>query len=314
MPESITDAPARQSRTLSLIGILALIALTAVILLTVRSLGAGQTSAAPANAGLTPLHEAAAAGDAAAVRQLAARNANLEAPVEDGPIAIKGMTPLILAAYKGNAEAVRALLDAGARIEARSADGRTALIYAAGWADVATVNLLLEAGARADARADAGMTALMFAAAARPEPAVLNALIDAGADVNARNKWRQDPLMIAARAGSLEKVERLLAAGADATATDLNGDTALTIAAETDGVEGLILETLIRAGADVNAATVEGITPLMKAARSGRLDLVELLLEAGAAPDATDENNWTAADWARNRQDEAGAAIADILK
>lgn len=314
MSDTDSPAPAHAGRPLlNFVGVLALIALGGVIFFAVNSLASGGRTPAASEAGLAPIHRAAADGDAAAVARLIARGVDLEATIKGGPIATEGMTPLLLAAYKGNAEVVRALIDADARLEARTADGRTPLIYAAGWGSAETVAALIEAGARVDARADAGMTALMFAAAPRPDVAVLSALIDAGADVNARNKWRQDPLMIAARAGALDKVERLLASGADATSTDLNEETALSLAAETADIDSLVLETLLRAGADADAANIEGVTPLMKAAQMGRADLVALLLEAGASRDAADANGWTAAAWARNRQDELGQQIARML-
>jgi ankyrin repeat protein len=55
-----------------------------------------------------------------------------------------------------------------------------------------------------------------------------------------------------------------------------------------------IADALLAAGADVNAVGRYGWTPLIEAAFWGRLDMVKLLLERGAKPDATAERGATA--------------------
>src|SRR5262249_2357899 len=151
-----------------------------------------------------------------------------------------GMTPLICAAFSGNAETVAMLIDKGAKVDARAADGRTALMYAAGWGDLARVKAILAAKSlQADEKerrrvvnmvaTDGGWTALMFAAA-RGTVDTITALIDAGADIDARNKWRQTALMAAVRVGDKEKVRTLLDAKASVKATDTDANTPLSIA------------------------------------------------------------------------------------
>ena len=46
------------------------------------------------------------------------------------------------------------------------------------------------------------------------------------------------------------------------------------------------VRSLLAKGADVNASSVGGVTPLMDAARNDRADIVEILLQAGANPNA----------------------------
>lgn len=51
---------------------------------------------------------------------------------------------------------------------------------------------------------------------------------------------------------------------------------------------------LLKSGADCNTSNEEGATLLMLAAGAGNMDLVDLLIEAGATIDATDSRGWTA--------------------
>jgi ankyrin repeat protein len=298
----------------SYVGVLALLVLGGLVIWGVQTLTSGFRgeggSSAPSMR--SDLKDAVLKNDSVAIR-LAINNGadvNLPIPTDEGGRA--GMTPLIHACFEGSPDTVRVLIDGKAKTEARTVDGRTALMYAAGWGDSIKVKLLLDAGARTDARAADGWTALMFAAA-RGDVSSLKALVDAGADVQATNKWRQTALMAAARTGSLEKVNALLDSGAQAGMADMNGDTALTIAAANE-VSPDVLAALVKAGAPVNGADMDGVTALMKAAERGDLAQVQVLLRLGADRAIKDKaNGWTARDWAAKRDDEKGRAVVGVL-
>ena len=51
---------------------------------------------------------------------------------------------------------------------------------------------------------------------------------------------------------------------------------------------------LLKSGADCNTGNEEGATLLMLAAGAGQIDMVEVLIAAGAEVDATDARGWTA--------------------
>lgn len=88
--------------------------------------------------------------------------------------------------------------------------------------------------------------------------------------------------------GPMTLVEGLLDAGADPNASDGDGFPPLVAAlspAERDDVAD-VLGLLLDRGADIEQRGINDYTPLHLAAETGRIDLVDLLLERGADPDA----------------------------
>jgi ankyrin repeat protein len=121
---------------------------------------------------------------------------------------------------------------------------------------------------------------------------VVRLLLAAGANVNAQNRYGSTALREAAMHGHVEAVRLLLAAKADVNMQNQNGDTALIEAARDGRVD--IVQLLLAAKADVNAQSQWGHTALIYAARGGSVEVVQLLLAAGADVNAQDQNGWTA--------------------
>jgi ankyrin repeat protein len=88
----------------------------------------------------------------------------------------------------------------------------------------------------------------------------------------------------AAMRGDREAVRSALARKADVNAAQIDGSTALHWAVERDDVE--IVDLLIRAGARVTARTREGVAPLQLAATNGNGPMIDRLLKAGADSNA----------------------------
>jgi len=107
------------------------------------------------NDGFTPLHLAAFFGGALAVGLLIDRGADVSA-VADNPMRVQ---PLHSAAAARDADAVRCLLEAGAAVDAQQMGGWTALQEAAGNGDAAMVDVLLAGGADVSVTNDAGKPA-----------------------------------------------------------------------------------------------------------------------------------------------------------
>ena len=96
--------------------------------------------------------------------------------------------------------------------------------------------------------------------------------------MNAANDLGATPLYLACRNRSAPMVERLLAAGANANAKLLNGETALMTCARTGEAEGV--KALLVHGADVKAKEPEhDQTALMWAAAQSHPEVVGMLIE-----------------------------------
>ena len=94
----------------------------------------------------------------------------------------------------------------------------------------------------------------------------------------------ESPVADAAQRGEGEEIRNLLRQGADPSAAQPDGMTALHWSALNDQLD--IVETLIFAGATLQPATrVGGYTPLHLASRAGNAEVVAALLDAGANPD-----------------------------
>jgi len=112
------------------------------------------------------------------------------------------------------------------RATAYSADGFTALHFAAFFGKVEAARTLLEAGAVVNAYSvnELQVQPLHSAASGRHHE-VCRVLIAAGADVNATQRHEFTPLHAAAKHGDAELVELFLSAGADPSARTESGDT-----------------------------------------------------------------------------------------
>jgi ankyrin repeat protein len=207
--------------------------------------------------GMTALHWAVYHDDTEMARLLVRSGAHVNATN------VYGVPPLSLASMNGNAAVVKALLDGGANANASLPGGETVLMTAARAGSVDSVKALLARGANPNARERRDQTALMWAAA-EGHAAVVQALIDGGADLRARLKSGFTPLFFAVREGHIEVTRTLLKAGANVN-------------------EALQHEEL-GPGVPVTEAVVNGTSPLLMAVHNGHFELAVALLDAGADP------------------------------
>ena len=248
--------------------------------------------------GVTPLSLAAGNGDAAMIGVLLQAGADANATDQTGE------TVLMIAARDGNLEAVKALLDAGAAVDAAEPKfQQTALMIAVRGDHPAVVDLLIQRKAKIEARTRVGPTP-----PARPpgagggshgEGIVRGGIPDQGA--RPATPGGMTPLLYAARDGRIESAKLLLVAGAKVNQADANGITPLLMALTNQQLP--LARLLVEHGADVNAADWYGRAPLWAAVeardlevngprlpngvdRPAALDLIKLLLDKGADPNA----------------------------
>ena len=303
-----------------------------------RLLDKGAKVDARAEHDTTPLHLAAQAGCTQATKLLLERKADVAARTDEGYQAVHlaaaswnepplqailqakgdpnakangGIRPLHLAADKKNKGCVKLLLDAGADPRVTTDDGIAPLHVAVERGDVDSTRLLLDGGADVNAATAAGLTPLLLACASSSGREIAGLLLDHAAAVNVATKDGATPLHFAVERGWDKVVQRLLDAGADASAKS-NGVTPLALARE--GHNSLIVGMLEKAGAAesdpllhllqaaadasesklrgalalagaadrVNGQDPNGNTPLHAAAFVGCDGCLRLLLESGA--------------------------------
>ena len=121
------------------------------------------------------------------------------------------------------------------------------------------------------------------------------ALVKAGADVSVAEKtsWRRRPVQLAAAAGHYSLVADMLRRSpSEVRSVDAMMFTPLHSAAVRGHVD--VVRLLLDAGAEVDAADDRGRTPLFRAAEYGRAAVVDLLVDCGAHLDWVDAFGWTA--------------------
>ena len=262
--------------------------------------------------GTSTLHWAVYHGDTDLVLRLLAAHADPNARND------YGSTPMSEAAIRGDVKVLGALLSAGADVDSANADGQTALMILARTGNVAAAQLLLSHGAHVNAREQwRDQTALMWAAA-QQQPAMVRLLLKHGAAVDERslvNNWARQvtaeprmqarpaggftPLLYAARSGCQECVQLLLKAGADPNLGDPDGVTPLLESILNFHFD--IAALLVSHGVDVDRWDTWGRSPLYAAVdldslpvggradrpsldQTSALQLIKLLLNAGANP------------------------------
>ncbi|MFA7346787.1 MAG: ankyrin repeat domain-containing protein [Desulfurivibrionaceae bacterium] len=144
-----------------------------------------------------------------------------------------------------------------------------------------------------------GKTILMQAVAQGFEEGVDHVLVKANVEaVNSATDDGTTALHCAIAPGNPAIVSRLLDFGAQPNVADHDGRTPLWLAAhrEDAGIAALLLDYK----ADPNCRVGKNrLTPLMAAAKNGRIEVVNLLLDRGADPGLVSEDGRTAANFAR---------------
>jgi ankyrin repeat protein len=121
------------------------------------------------------------------------------------------------------------------------------------------------------------------------------------------------PLGLAAFFGPVSTVRLLLDRGADIAVVARNEMRVQPLHAAVASRNAEVVALLLERGADPNARQQVGYTPLMGAASAGRTDMVQALIAAGADPSLVNDEGKTAADIAAEHGHQAIAAQLGAL-
>jgi ankyrin repeat protein len=291
-----------------------------------RLLKAGANPNTPIATGETPVMTCASSGSADAVRLLIGRGADVNAKEPS-----ENQTALMWAASERHPDVVRMLIAAGADLHARTRKGFTALHFAAREGDLEVTRLLLDAGVNVNIRSQPGETGQGRGDGPREGRTASGA---AAGGAGARGPAYQatlsagsTPLLVATVRGHVPLALFLLDHGADANVGDA-GFTSLHWAAGTwesgpsnpvygftDPMSGIparqaklqLVKALLAHGANPNARMARrppgfaggyedaaGATPFLLASATADLEVMRLLLAAGADPAQVTDTKTTA--------------------
>jgi ankyrin repeat protein len=263
----------------------------------------------------TDIFAAIRSNDLATLKTLTATSANQRGD--------RDTTPLMFAGAFGSVDAVQLLLDAGADVNAKNALGYTALMWSV--TEPAKAGLLIAHGADVNAKSRTGRTALIIAAMQNGSDTVVQTLLAKGADPLAADNDQQSFLLAASKGSNPRQVRLAVQKGADVNAKDRLGMTALMNATQAGDVDSV--KFLLSKGADVNAISNSrtfdvkngpvafgNTTALMFASFNGPVEMVRLLLLAGAKADATDVRGMTALHMAVATESQGPEIVRLLLK
>lgn len=238
--------------------------------------------------GKSPLWEAVESGLYNNVQVLINYGANIS-------VRAYGKTLLHLALEKRLYEIARLLLDRGVVIDAFDDDGDTPLHKAVGlyYDAYRWTTLLVERGASLASRDAYGRTPLQRAVSNHTYAYdVIDFLIRCGSSLSVVDKNGATLLHSAASCNNVHLTHLFLRSGLDTRRADKRGKTPLHYAAQNNALD--VVKILLQIAWDgINDSTYKGYTPLTLASYYGYVNMVELLISAGAYINVIDNDGNT---------------------
>lgn len=182
--------------------------------------------------------------------------------------------------------ALRAALAAGAEPDTRDSTGRTPLLLASLADDVPAAKTLLQAGASPDAMDDMRQTPWLVTGVTG-SVAMLEAILPYNPDMNLRNRYGGISVIPASERGHVDYVRRVVETGINVNHVNHLGWTALleAVILGNGGEKHVeILKILLKAGADPGIKDKDGVSALNHARKRGYAEMVSVL-EAEGGPE-----------------------------
>ena len=250
----------------------------------------------------TPLHEVAYWGNLKIARALLDHGANPNTESEYGETALHVAARSEYSSQERTVGIARLLLELGVDVHIQNKYLDTALHLAAFNGRFEIARLLLNHGANPNVENELGATPLHLVPQAEYDSDedgadIARLMLERGADPNVRQKSKYMPLHWAAYKGRLEIAQLLLDYGVNPNVENALGETPLHKVSQGEyssqehgvGIARLLLER----GVDVDARCKFYSTALHYAALRGNSDIVQLLLEHDANPNAENEQGRT---------------------
>lgn len=166
--------------------------------------------------------------------------------------------------------------------------------------------LLINHRANLTATAENGNSPLHFVVL-KENMEMLDILISSGVDIDAQNKYGQTPLHFAITTDNEMIIERLISAGADIEVLDNYGRSYLDLAAVGPHLEAV--KILLKYYTNVNSVNQSGATPLILITQAlgniyeeKYIEIIKLLIKAGAEINAKDNFGLTGLDYAEEKE------------
>ena len=189
-------------------------------------------------------------------------------------------------------ETLQAIINHGADVNSTNKNNVTSLMTACENGNIDAIDVLLNAGANPNIADTEGVTCIHHAVNGGCNKEILQAIISLVADINASNMDGETALLIACKKGNIDAIDILLNAGADPNIADSVGVTCIQhVVFEVCSKE--TLQAIISHGADVNATNKNNLTALMIACMKGNIDVINVLLNAGADHSIVDTDGKT---------------------
>jgi ankyrin repeat protein len=235
------------------------------------------------------------------------------------PVTADGRSALHFAAESGYASILQLLLEKGLDPGAKDKNGDTPLhcaVQSRSEGKIEKIKLLLPAGVNfANKNGD---TPLLLAVAMMDRPACA-LLLDGGALVDVKNAREETPLLLAASSFNRQYVAPKdyveIASRLSAKTSEIDRRDGRTMTAAMWAAASDMpeaLEAILNQGADLRARSGDGRTCLMWAASSNALKTIRVLIGRGADLKERDNSGRTAADWARSM--DYDATVSELEK
>uniref|UniRef100_A0A3P8VMY6 SH3 and multiple ankyrin repeat domains protein 3 n=1 Tax=Cynoglossus semilaevis TaxID=244447 RepID=A0A3P8VMY6_CYNSE len=187
-----------------------------------------------------------------------------------------GESPLTFAAQlDGAVELIKVLKNGGAHVDFRAKDGLTAVHKAARSKNQVTLMTLLELGASPDYKDSRGLTPLYHSVVVGGDPGCCELLLSHHASVCCQDENGWHEVHQACRHGHVQHLEHLLFYGADMSAQNASGNTALHICALYN--QDNCARVLLARGSDKEVKNYNSQSPFQVAIIAGNFELAELI-------------------------------------